>query len=98
LLQRGAEICAYDPVAMPQARRALGERPGLGYADSANGALDGADALLIVTEWKEFRSPDFTHLTAALRTPLVFDGRNLFEPGDMQRLGIEYHPIGRAAP
>jgi UDPglucose 6-dehydrogenase len=98
LLQRGAEICAYDPVAMPQARRTLGERPGLGYADSANGALDGAAALLIVTEWKEFRSPDFTHLAATLRTPVVFDGRNLFEPGDMQRLGIEYHPIGRAAP
>jgi len=98
LLQRGAEICAYDPVSIPQARRALGERPGLGYADSANGALDGAAALLIVTEWKEFRSPDFTHLAAALRTPVVFDGRNLFEPGDMQRLGIEYHPIGRAAP
>jgi len=98
LLQRGAEICAYDPVAMPQARRALGERPGLGYADSANGALDGAAALIIVTEWKEFRSPDFTHLAAALRTPVIFDGRNLFEPGDMQRLGIEYHPIGRAAP
>ncbi len=98
LLQRGAEICAYDPVAMPQARHALGERPGLRYADSANGALDGAAALIIVTEWKEFRSPDFTHLAAALRTPLVFDGRNLFEPCDMQRLGIEYHPIGRAAP
>lgn len=98
LLQRGAEICAYDPVAMPQARRALGEQPGLGYADSANGTLDGAAALIIVTEWKEFRSPDFTHLAAALRTPVVFDGRNLFEPGDMQRLGIEYHPIGRAAP
>ena len=98
LLQRGAEICAYDPVAMPQARRALGERPGLSYADSANGALDGAAALVIVTEWKEFRSPDFTHLAAALRTPVIFDGRNLFEPGDMQRLGIEYHPIGRAAP
>ena len=98
LLQRGAEICAYDPVAMPQARRALGERPGLSYADSANGALDGAAALVIVTEWKEFRSPDFTHLAAALRTPVIFDGRNLFEPADMRALGLEYHPIGRTAP
>ncbi|MFT4242739.1 MAG: UDP-glucose/GDP-mannose dehydrogenase family protein [Acidovorax sp.] len=95
LLQRGAEICAYDPVAMPQARIALGEQPGLTYADSAHGALDGAAALVIVTEWKEFRSPDFSRLAAAMRPPVIFDGRNLFEPADMQALGVEYHPIGR---
>ena len=67
-------------------------------ADSANGAQGGAAALVIVTEWKEFRSPDFTHLAAALRTPVIFDGRNLFEPADMRALGLEYHPIGRTAP
>lgn len=98
LLAMGAEVSAYDPVAIPMARGILGDRPGLHFADSANGALCGATALVIVTEWKEFRSPDFSHLKATLRVPVIFDGRNLFEPGDMKRLGIEYHSIGRASP
>ena len=70
----------------------------LNYAESPMGALANADALVIVTEWKEFRSPDFAHLAATLRQPVVFDGRNLFEPADMQALGLEYHAIGRGAP
>ena len=98
LLTRGAEITAYDPVAMNQARRLLGERPGLLLVDQAQAALEDADALVIVTEWKEFRSPDFVHLAATLRQPIVFDGRNLFEPADMQALGLEYHAIGRGTP
>ena len=98
LLARGAEVAAYDPVAMDQARRVLGERPGLHLVGQAEAALEGADALVIVTEWKEFRSPDFAHLAATLRQPVVFDGRNLFEPADMQALGLEYHAIGRGAP
>ncbi|HAU56835.1 MAG TPA: UDP-glucose 6-dehydrogenase [Comamonadaceae bacterium] len=98
LLARGAEVAAYDPVALAQARRVLGERPGLHLVDQATTALEGADALVIVTEWKEFRSPDFAHLAATLRQPVVFDGRNLFEPADMQALGLEYHAIGRGAP
>ena len=98
LLARGAEVAAYDPVAMDQARRVLGERPGLHLVGQADAALEGADALVIVTEWKEFRSPDFAHLAATLRQPVVFDGRNLFEPADMQALGLEYHAIGRGAP
>ncbi|NUN61965.1 MAG: UDP-glucose/GDP-mannose dehydrogenase family protein [Burkholderiaceae bacterium] len=98
LLARGAEIAAYDPVALAQARRVLGERPGLHLVGQATTALEGADALVIVTEWKEFRSPDFPHLAATLRQPVIFDGRNLFEPADMSALGLEYHAIGRGTP
>ena len=98
LLARGAEIAAYDPVALSQARQVLGERPGLHLVEQATTALEGADALVIVTEWKEFRSPDFAHLAATLRQPVVFDGRNLFEPADMCALGLEYHAIGRCTP
>lgn len=98
LLARGAEIAAYDPVALAQARRVLGERPGLLLVGQATTALEGADALVIVTEWKEFRSPDFAHLAATLRQPVIFDGRNLFEPADMSALGLEYHAIGRGTP
>lgn len=96
LLGRGAAVCAYDPAAMPEARRVFGDR--IAYADAPLAALDAADALAIVTEWKEFRSPDFAELRARLRTPVVFDGRNLYEPADLARAGIEYYPIGRAQP
>ena len=98
LLALGAEVAAYDPVALAQARIALGERAGLRLLDQADAALEGADALVIVTEWKEFRSPDFAHLAATLRQPVVFDGRNLFEPAEIKALGIEYHAIGRGTP
>ena len=97
LLERGARVVAYDPVAMPEAQRAFGEVAGLSYAASAAAALAGADALVIITEWKEFRSPDFDALRAALKQPLVFDGRNLFDPELLTGFGIEYHAIGRAA-
>jgi UDPglucose 6-dehydrogenase len=95
LLKRGASVCAYDPVAMPEARRVLEGRPGITYADSAAAALAGADALLVVTEWKEFRTPDFDHIKATLKQPVVFDGRNVWEPALLKMLGIEYHGIGR---
>jgi UDPglucose 6-dehydrogenase len=98
LLALGAEVAAYDPVALAQARAALGTRPGLHLLDRSEAVLEGADALVIVTEWKEFRSPDFAHLAATLRQPVIFDGRNLFEPADMRALGIEYHAIGRGTP
>jgi UDPglucose 6-dehydrogenase len=91
----GATVTAYDPVAMDEARRAMPAQPGLSYAASASEALQGADALVIVTEWKEFRSPDFDAIKSLLKSPLVFDGRNLFEPALMKSLGIEYHGIGR---
>jgi UDPglucose 6-dehydrogenase len=97
LLQRGASVQAYDPVAVTEARRAIGEREGLGYATSALEALEGADALVIVTEWKEFRPPDFDDIKAALKQPVIFDGRNLYEPDWLKRMGFEYRGVGRAA-
>jgi UDPglucose 6-dehydrogenase len=96
LLRRGAMLSAYDPVAMDEARRVFGDQAGLQYANSPEAALDGADALLVLTEWGVFRSPDFDRFKTALRQPLVFDGRNLFDPKLLAALGIEYHAIGRA--
>ncbi len=95
LLSRGAEISAYDPVAVHEAQRVLGTRARLSYADSPIAALEGADALVIVTEWKEFRSPDFDDLRKRLRQPVVFDGRNLYDPDMMRELGIDYYGVGR---
>jgi UDPglucose 6-dehydrogenase len=95
LLARGARVQAYDPIAMPEARRVLPTSPTLSFADSAMGALQGADALVVVTEWKEFRSPDFERIKSTLRQPLIFDGRNMFPPPMVLAAGIEYHPIGR---
>jgi UDPglucose 6-dehydrogenase len=95
LLRRGATVQAYDPVAMTEARHALGEVAGLSYAEKANDALNGADALVIVTEWKEFRSPDFDRIRSTLRCPVIFDGRNMFDPALPESAGIEYHAIGR---
>lgn len=95
LARRGARLQAYDPVAMAQAQRALEGVPGVTYAPDQNAALAGADALLILTEWREFRSPDFQFILGALKHALIFDGRNLFEPSTVNALGIEYHAIGR---
>ena len=95
LLELGASVCAYDPIAMNEARRALGELDRLSYADRAMDALEAADALVIVTEWKEFRSPDFDLIRKALRQPVLFDGRNMFVPELVEAAGLEYHAIGR---
>jgi len=95
LARRGARLQAYDPVATEEARRVLGHLPGLTFVDSQTAALEGADALVIITEWKEFRTPDFDHIKATLKQPLVFDGRNLYEPSFMRAMGIEYQAIGR---
>ena len=97
LVANGATVTAYDPVAMPAAKRALAGVAGIRYAGSPLAALDGADALAVVTEWQEFRSPDFEAIRARLKTPVIFDGRNLYDPAQLKRLGLEYHPIGRAA-
>ena len=97
LSRRGASVRAYDPVAMDEARRVLGDLPGLQFVTHPSDALQGADALLVVTEWKEFRNPDFDAIKAMLKQSLVFDGRNLYDPALMQMLGIEYRGIGRAA-
>jgi len=96
LIEAGASVTAYDPVAMSEARRAFGPLQGLNYATSPMSALTGADALLIATEWKEFRSPDFDAIARALKNPLIFDGRNMYVPSAVRSRGIEYFAIGRA--
>jgi UDPglucose 6-dehydrogenase len=97
LWAHGVRVRAYDPVAMSEARRLYPDRPDLELCESMEAALAGADALAIVTEWQEFRSPDFDGMRAALAEPVVFDGRNLYDPLLMKRLGFTYHAIGRAA-
>jgi len=103
LVKRGAQVVAHDPVSMPEAKHCL----DLDFQDNPEGlsqvsmvddpmaALDNADALVIVTEWKVFRSPDFEQVMQKLKRAIIFDGRNLYEPTSMQELGIEYHGIGR---
>jgi UDPglucose 6-dehydrogenase len=91
----GASVSAYDPAAMEETRRIYGERADLLLVDSPMDALKGADALLIVTEWKVFRSPDFDTMKSLLKAPLVFDGRNLYDPATVRAQGFEYFPVGR---
>ena len=95
LLAAGATVTAYDPVAMHEARRIFSDKPQLSYATKAMDALEGADALVIVTEWKEFRGADLDAIKQKLKTPLVFDGRNLYDPKFVRSQGINYLPIGR---
>ncbi len=95
LIRRGATVVAYDPVATEQAKKAFAGMQGIEYASSPLAALDGADCLLIVTEWKEFRSPDFAEIKKRLKSPVIIDGRNLYEPEYVRCLGIEYSGIGR---
>jgi len=96
LARRGAALRAYDPVAMDEARRVMGDEPQLVFVGSQAEALHGADALVVITEWKEFRNPDFDAIKSALKQPVIFDGRNLYEPAFMRTLGIEYRGIGRS--
>jgi len=93
LLEAGASVVAHDPVAMPEARRRLGDR--ISYAESNYDALDGADALVVVTDWNQFRHPDFERIRASLARPIVIDGRNLYHPEKMAALGFTYRSIGR---
>jgi UDPglucose 6-dehydrogenase len=95
LLARGAAVRAHDPEAMAMARGVFGDR--ISYHRVNYDALEGADALLIVTEWNEFRRPDFPRIKGLLRTPVIFDGRNIYEPQVMRDLGFTYYPIGRSA-
>jgi len=95
LLSRGASVSVYDPVAMDEAKRIFGDEPRIRYASSPETALDGAEALAIVTEWKEFRSPDFDDIKARLGSPVIFDGRNLYDPKLVRSFGLDYLPIGR---
>jgi len=93
LLKAGATVTAYDPESIHEARRIHGNR--VTFSDRALDAADGADALLLVTEWNEFRSPDFDVVKAKLKTPVLFDGRNIWNPADLRALGFEYRCIGR---
>jgi UDPglucose 6-dehydrogenase len=95
LWSAGATVRAYDPVAMPECARIYGKRDDLVLCKTSPEVLKGADALAIVTEWREFRSPDFDFIKSTLRTPAIFDGRNLYDPAHMARAGFSYYAIGR---
>ncbi len=95
LWDAGAKVRAYDPEAMAETRRIFGERADLVLCDSASATLDGADALFVVTEWKQFRSPDFARLKAKLGDAVLFDGRNMYEPAEVEAAGLAYYGIGR---
>jgi UDPglucose 6-dehydrogenase len=95
LTRRGARVRAYDPVAMAEAAKVLRGTPGLHFASSQSDALTGADALVVVTEWKEFRNPDFELIKASLKQALIFDGRNIYDPQLMASFGIDYCGVGR---
>jgi UDPglucose 6-dehydrogenase len=91
----GASVRAYDPVALAETRRIYGDRSGLVLCESGDAALDGADVLAICTEWQEFRSPDFEFIRKSLKTPVIFDGRNLYDPDFVKGQGFTYYAIGR---
>src|SRR5204862_5513038 len=93
LVQRGALVRAYDPVAMANAKKVL--PASVTYCDSPYDAAADADAVALITEWNEFKFLNLERLRAAMRRPVLFDGRNLWEPERMRRLGFEYHSIGR---
>ena len=93
LLEAGATVCAFDPVAMDEARRRIGDR--IGYARNMYEALQGADAMIVVTEWQEFKVPKFTYIEKALREKIIFDGRNIYSPDQMKEFGYVYYGIGK---
>ena len=95
LVRHGAVITAYDPKAVEEAKKCyLRDMPEVVYADSKYEALKNADALVLVTEWKEFRQPDFEEIVKLLKQPVIFDGRNQYDKKRLERYGIEYHQIG----
>ena len=95
LTAAGARVRAYDPAAAHEAKKIFQNDNNVHIADSAMAALQGADVLAVVTEWQEFRSPDFAAIKTHLKTPAIFDGRNLYDPATLKNLGLEYFPIGR---
>ncbi len=96
LFEMGATIVAYDPVAMMESKRIFGDDSRLIYAKTPMNALNNSDALIIVTEWKEFRAPDFYQIKDSLKNPVIFDGRNMYDPARLKAKGFEYFSIGRA--
>ena len=95
LIKVGATITAYDPVAIDEGKRIFKDEKNITFADTQDEALKNADALIIVTEWTEFRSPDFALIKSSLKSPMIFDGRNLYDPKAVRALGFNYFPIGR---
>jgi UDPglucose 6-dehydrogenase len=102
LVKRGARVQAYDPVANIEAEKAFdvdllaSERAQIVCVESMKLAIKSADALIIITEWKSFRSPDFYDLKKELKMPVIFDGRNLYEPSEMKEIGFTYYGVGRS--
>ena len=94
----GAKVKAFDPEAMGEARRIYGARDDLTLCATKYEALQGADALIIMTDWKAFQAPDFDEIKSLLKTPAIFDGRNLFNPATLAKLGISYYGVGRGLP
>jgi UDPglucose 6-dehydrogenase len=95
LLEMGARVQAYDPEAMPATRQHFGDHPAMAYAASAYEALEGVDALIICTEWTKFREPDFERMHSLMKAPVIFDGRNLYNPAKLANLGFTYFHIGQ---
>jgi UDPglucose 6-dehydrogenase len=98
LFAAGARVRAYDPAAMAEAAHLYDGQDGLTLCEARDGTLEGADALVVVTEWNEFRSPDFLDVKARLKQPVIFDGRNLYDPDYLAQLGFDYYAIGRGKP
>jgi UDPglucose 6-dehydrogenase len=95
LMEHGAKVQASDPVAIPAMMKVIAENDGLQYRRRNMKALEGADALIVVTEWNEFRNPDFKLLASSLKDKVVFDGRNIYDPEKMEEIGLKYYGIGR---
>ncbi len=95
LIKAGATVAAFDPIAMIEAKRIFKDEKFLSFTENQNDVLKNADALIIVTEWSEFRSPDFSLIKSSLKSPIIFDGRNLYDPKTVRALGFKYYPIGR---
>lgn len=95
LLRRGAKIKAYDPIAMDEARRIFGEQANLSYCMDEYETLEGSDAMLLITEWRQFRDPDFARMMELMRRPVIFDGRNQYDPRFLREMGFDYYGIGR---
>jgi UDPglucose 6-dehydrogenase len=95
LIKAGAKVNAYDPVAMQEAQRRFGVLEGLEYIVSQYDVLKNADALLLITEWHQFRHPDFNKIKSLLKTPVIFDGRNQYDPEHLKEQGFTYYGIGR---
>jgi UDPglucose 6-dehydrogenase len=93
LIEAGAEVRAYDPEATDEAKKVFGDR--IRYAIRNYDVLEGASALLVLTEWNEFRRPDFARIKRLLQQPVIFDGRNIYDPIDLAKLGFTYYSIGR---